>query len=43
MFGNALEENSEEDGKLVQAYKDILAEDIEPALITPIGMGRQLR
>lgn len=32
VFRNVLDENYEEEGKRVQAYKDIAAEDIEPAL-----------
>lgn len=32
VFRNVLEENYEEEGKRVQAYKDIAAEEIEPAL-----------
>lgn len=32
IFKNILEENYEEEGKRVQAYKDIAAEEIEPAL-----------
>ena len=32
VFRNILEENYEEEGKRVQAYKDIAVEDIEPAL-----------
>ncbi len=32
VFRNVLEENYDEEGKRVQAYKDISAEDIEPAL-----------
>lgn len=32
LFRNVLAENYEEEGKRVQAYKDIAAEEIEPAL-----------